>query len=106
MSKASQGFRVWVSRRWWPWPKRYDCLSATIGGTLAEAQEAEGQETGRLVPVEGVPDAMLFLHLADNRKVFVDMRGRTVTYGAEVFDQQIERRNQRAARHLPLAGKN
>lgn len=81
-------FRVWVSRRWWFWPKRYICKGMIWGGTPAATD---------------VPPGVIMLILKDERRVFIDSRGRTITYGREFFDWQVAEAEKDAGQALGIA---
>ena len=78
-------FRVWVSRRFWPWPKRFDCKGIEWCGEK-----------------NGVPVGVLLLVLTDERRVFIDARGRIITYGREVYEEIIRSMEATAGQRLPL----
>ena len=77
-------FRVWVSRRFWPWPKRYRCK-----GMEWCAPERNG-----------VPQGVLLLMLLDERRVWVETTGRIITYGREFHEWQVEQVNQEAGQKI------
>ena len=60
-------FRVWVSRRFWPWPKKYRCK----GMVWCSPQ------------INQTPEGILLLILPDETRVFIDTRNRIITYGPE-----------------------
>jgi hypothetical protein len=76
-------FRVSVSRRFWPWPKRYVCESIAWGGP-------------------DVPAHIMGLDLPDHRRVFIDTAGRTITYGPEVWAWKVREMEKQAGQPMPL----
>ena len=68
-------FRVWVSRRFWPWPKKY---------------KAKGMIWCSL-EINQTPAGILLLILPDETRVFVDTRNRIITYGPEVHAWQVKK---------------
>lgn len=78
---------VWVSRRWWPWPKRYWCKGMYWG-----------------TDAKDLPPDVLCLVLADERKVFVHAQGRVITYGSRAWEWSMEKMNQETGQRLPVRG--
>lgn len=67
-------FHVWVSRRFWLWPRRYEC----------KGMEWCSMEQNR------VPQGVLLLILTNERRVWVETTGRIITYGREFYEWQVE----------------
>lgn len=67
-------FNVWVSRKFWPWPKRYVCKG--IEWCTEERNK--------------VPIGTLLLILKDERRVWINTQGRIIVYGREFFEWQLE----------------
>ena len=79
-------FRVWISRRFWPWAKLYKCK-----GIVWCSQE-----------LNQTPEGILLLVMLNEQRVFIDTTGRTITYGREFFDDQVAKMGQEAGQKLPL----
>lgn len=79
---------VWVSRRWWPWPKRYLAKAMMWGGSKE---------------VRDLPPHVLLLILPDERKVFIDTTGRTIVYGRRAHEWALAQASQQAGQTLPIA---
>lgn len=67
-------FRIWVSRRFWPWPKKYRCKGMVWCS----------METNQ------TPAGILLLILLDESRVFVDTSDRIITYGPEFHSWQVK----------------
>jgi hypothetical protein len=78
---------VWVSRRWWPWPRRYMCKGMYWGAAA-----------------NGLPLDVLCLILGDERKVFIHAAGRVITYGRRAYEWTVEQASREAGQKLPVKG--
>jgi len=102
-------FPVWVSRRWWPWPKRYVCkyakwchLDDRRELRWADGPDGKPVELVRFVPGNGAPEGILFLILPDERRVFINATGRIVIFGREFFLIEVEKASREAGQQLPI----
>ncbi len=87
-------FTIWVSRRLWPWPKRYRCKGVQWG-VYNDAPD------GR---IELLNSDVLRLTLPDERSVYVDVRGRTITYGRDFYEMKLAEMEQEAGQKIPVRG--
>ena len=83
-------FYVWVSRRFWPWPKRYKCK-----GVLWVASEGNG-----------AAERVLLLILHDEGRVLVDLAGRIIRYAPEFLAVLAQENEKLARQKLPIERTN
>ena len=82
-------FRVWVSRRFWPWAKKYKCK-----GMIWCSPEQNN-----------TPAGILLLIMPDERRVFISTAGKTITYGREFFDDHVRQAEKEAGQKLPIGNR-
>lgn len=99
---------VYVSRKFWPWPKKYKCKGISWGvreeRTLLDDAghpllDDRGQARFEIMMVN--PD-VLFLILIDERKVYVPIQGRIITYGRDVFEMELHKMELAAGQKIPM----
>ena len=93
-------FTIWVSRRFWLWPKKYRCKGVTWG--LRE--ERPRPDNPAVMEITIINPDILFLILADERRVYIDVRGRTITYGRDLFELECRGMSEKAGQAVPLKG--
>ena len=81
-------FTVWISRRFW-WPKKYICKGVSWG--LRNEGEVLNPNT-------------LCMTLANERRVYVVIKGQTVTYGRDLFELEVRKMEQEAGQKIPMKG--
>ena len=96
---TSQTYRLWVSRRFWPWPKKYVCKGICWG--LYDLLETDSGTTERFLS----PDFVVLI-LPDEKKVFISTVGRIITYSRDFFEHTLQDMEASAGQKLPIVGGN
>lgn len=93
-------YRVWISRRFWPWPKKYVCKGVMWGlYDMVPTEDGEGRVERLLSP------NFVVLILLDERKVFINTVGRVITYSRDFFEHTLQDMESTIGQKIPIKGK-
>ena len=87
-------FTVWISRRLWPWPKKYKCKGVAWGLYIDSTIKGE-------LPILLDQD-IICLILIDERRVYVDKTNRIITYGRDFFEDILKNMERQVGQKIPI----